>query len=90
MDNVLAERISRKLDDLSVDVATIKVRSEESEKLQHEPRIRTLETILSTLASSVSSLVDELKDRKDSNQYLITTCISAVAILISINSMMKH
>lgn len=90
MDNDLLERISRKLTELSVDMAVVKSITEESGKLQHEKRIRSLETVLAALVASVESLVEELKNRKDSNQYLITTGFAAVAILISVYGVIKH
>lgn len=90
MDNGLAERTACKIDLLLIDVAIIKTRSEESEKLSHEPRIRLLETLVSSLVSSVDSLVKAMEDKKESNQYLITTSLAAIAVLISVYAIIKH
>lgn len=84
MSDDVARAISEALKDLAVDVAIIKTKVGESDKLSHESRINGLEKVVATLSESVKALVKTMDDRKESNQHLITTGLAAAAVVVSV------
>ena len=101
MTDDVARQLFDKINLLLVDVSTIKANFDFYMKLDHEPRVRALEVLVTTLIRSVEALtqsmdnkvealVQTVDNKKESSQYIITTTLAAAALLIAVYAALKH